>query len=837
MNERILNLIQSPELITESDIKLLSEEINSKPYMQSLRALHLMAISRFSPELYQKELTRTAAYTTDKKILYQFINGKLPAVSHQKNNVNESARTEDFSAKEIVETAEATEQPASHVEEEMVEAKNDGSSEDKEHNKISANEIKSEQGQEVTDQEIVETAVATEQPVSHAEEQLQETKKDIQSEIDNNGKIVSAEDTEIALKSESGEKISAQDIVETAAQKQEPASDTEEKLLENEKDISSEIFEARKDFSTNQKIESNTDSVRQQEMPSEGIKPTEMKPDADETKFLVEGRIGREEVQPTAVIVEGEPNRILFQGEENFMNETAPAKIDIEMTKEAGKLVTEKPVQSAEQPTADDIEVLENVEKKEEVLKEAEKTVTGSTGEFETAQKSEIERIAEEGEAVNLVRDGAKQQQTPASEEIPEVTEEKELLAEKDVQENIVTESKQKPEKVSTENPEPESDSQVSYGDVGAFMPEVQVRPSKSAQDITEQQEPRTAQPELSRHELEMKKLIEEVERKIQEKKAKKTETVAEKDPPHNGEVNFQENHDADEKPVEKTVKENQAEKVRETASKAETDSVEEKVSEQVEKEPEATHTQKKNSGWKPMSIPQQKPDALLTEKSSQPAETVSNEAKISEQKTDAVSEKEPSNNPETPVKHEDQVDDLPQNQNQEPEADVPADANEEVIAEPVAKENEVVQEKPSNIPKFITTWQSWLKIDRNTVQFSETATDPEIHTEQQLTVEQTEPEVSAVKDQAIEKFIENEPKISQLKDESTFVVREKKGDISHLMTETLAGIYAEQKLYAKAIRGYQILIEKYPEKKEYFEQKIAEVKELRSGNQFGGNA
>jgi hypothetical protein len=80
-----------------------------------------------------------------------------------------------------------------------------------------------------------------------------------------------------------------------------------------------------------------------------------------------------------------------------------------------------------------------------------------------------------------------------------------------------------------------------------------------------------------------------------------------------------------------------------------------------------------------------------------------------------------------------------------------------------------------------------------------------------------------------IEKFIETAPKISQLKDESSFVIREKKGDISHLMTETLANIYTEQKLYAKAIKAFQILAEKHPHKAEYFAEKVKEVKDLRS--------
>ncbi|HCO20513.1 MAG TPA: hypothetical protein DIT47_05380, partial [Flavobacteriaceae bacterium] len=76
MNARVLELLQRPENISKEDISLLQNEISKFPYMQSIRTLHLSAIFNFDAENYQKELTKTAAYTTDKKILYTFINIK-----------------------------------------------------------------------------------------------------------------------------------------------------------------------------------------------------------------------------------------------------------------------------------------------------------------------------------------------------------------------------------------------------------------------------------------------------------------------------------------------------------------------------------------------------------------------------------------------------------------------------------------------------------------------------------------------------------------------------------------------------------------------------------------
>jgi hypothetical protein len=47
-------------------------------------------------------------------------------------------------------------------------------------------------------------------------------------------------------------------------------------------------------------------------------------------------------------------------------------------------------------------------------------------------------------------------------------------------------------------------------------------------------------------------------------------------------------------------------------------------------------------------------------------------------------------------------------------------------------------------------------------------------------------------------------------------------------MTETLARLYAEQKLYSKAIKAFEILSEKHPHKKDYFKEKIEEIKAIR---------
>lgn len=123
-------------------------------------------------------------------------------------------------------------------------------------------------------------------------------------------------------------------------------------------------------------------------------------------------------------------------------------------------------------------------------------------------------------------------------------------------------------------------------------------------------------------------------------------------------------------------------------------------------------------------------------------------------------------------------------------------------------------EENNSNVPDFVNTWQSWLKIDRSGIK----------------TPENIPVKVIEKKAEIIDKFIEENPKISQLKEEVNFVVKEKNDDISHLMTETLAKLYTEQRLYTKAIKAYEILQNKHPEKAEDFKAKIQEIKDLKQG-------
>ncbi|MRJ09863.1 hypothetical protein EDL98_01995 [Ornithobacterium rhinotracheale] len=93
-----------------------------------------------------------------------------------------------------------------------------------------------------------------------------------------------------------------------------------------------------------------------------------------------------------------------------------------------------------------------------------------------------------------------------------------------------------------------------------------------------------------------------------------------------------------------------------------------------------------------------------------------------------------------------------------------------------------------------------------------------------------TEPEGIQEKLKIINEFLEKSPKIKPSEDYKPSPIKLKQDqNMSHLMTETLAKIYVEQKKYDKAITAYNILRLKYPEKSGFFADQIKLIKELKN--------
>ena len=98
-----------------------------------------------------------------------------------------------------------------------------------------------------------------------------------------------------------------------------------------------------------------------------------------------------------------------------------------------------------------------------------------------------------------------------------------------------------------------------------------------------------------------------------------------------------------------------------------------------------------------------------------------------------------------------------------------------------------------------------------------------------------TEPVVQSkkesIKDAIIDNFIANNPKISRVQKNASPQTKTVEKTVKHpqLMTETLAKVYLEQKKFDNAIKAYEILSLKYPEKSGFFADQIKRIQIIQN--------
>lgn len=424
--------------------------------------------------------------------------------------------------------------------------------------------------------------------------------------------------------------------------------------------------------------------------------------------------------EPSFVEINGERNRILFEGEEEFLNENVSNDLQNSVNESPQENVTEELIEESSEP--------------QEMVYEEEKIIEINNSDIE------IDSVDSKIEIQNT-----------------------EIL-----------------EKLGSGDSLEENSGDLSFHGIETFMPNVAVPVENKINNYQPKQTP-------NRHEEEMKRLIAEVEAKIKAKKqSQPDDKKVVEDEPISFETNFAETQGFTLEKIEDLNVEESSEIVTE-------EHVE--VAKPNEEIPEVKDLSAQKSQWKPMSLSSNTPDALIQkEEQIQEVQNKSDDLEQVELKSEKP-EETVSKSEERPVFN---VSFFAPNVSK---------IEEEKTVEPEISKVEEVKTQDSNIPQFINTWQNWLKIDRK---------EPEVSKEE-------------IKEKAIEKFIENEPKISKLKEEINFVVKEKADDISHLMTETLAKLYVEQRLYSKAIKAYEALQQKHPEKADYFAEKISEVKDLRT--------
>jgi len=680
MNPRVLELLKSPKNIQSEDLGLLKEEINAFPYVQNIRALHLFGVHLYDKENYQKELSTTAAYTTDKKLLYQLINGKVQRESKPEI-------TEDKPSK------------------------------------------------------------ALEKPVKYS--------------------------------------------------------------------YTNKAFPIKREESSENRQEKYEEAAGM-------IEPVQ------EIKHIH---------------VNGERNRILFEGEENFLDETNTEVIDLESTLESGVIVTQKSESITAVPDQESVDTADTTEDLNNELQENSEAGVEFTPEV-IIEENKLDTPAEE-QTINKESEVSFHEVETLAPETEEPQEEEENNA---IEEPVVAENQAGSEIKNEDETVSEPHAEISFHGMDEFMPDVKIQGNTDNETVV----PEVSKPNVNKHEEEMRRLIEEVEKKMKEAQPAPQE---EKEEPETAdhEISFAETQSfhfwSTEKEEPKiTAEEPAVEIVKDTAEQPARH--EEPVAEVQEKKEDKETVVQSVSAWKPMSLDSHLPDSMISKetKISVPDQEAPKQEEIPAieerreevnsqiveelpKETEAASEEKlPAAEKEIPEIVEEKNEEVESSEEiietKEPKEEVPvmnvsffgADisslavdtkAKEEPVEE-IKADNSKQTPADSNVPGFINTWQSWLKIDRP-------AEEP------------VKKNKIPVQEKVIEAFIENNPKISQLKDESTYVVKEKNDDISHLMTETLANLYFEQKLYTKAIKAFEILINKNPEKKEYFQSRIQEIKDFRS--------
>ena len=71
--ENLTYLLQDPTGIDAPKTQQLDEIINEYPYFQSARSIHLKGLNKTNSFKYNQALKKTAAYTIDRKVLFEFI--------------------------------------------------------------------------------------------------------------------------------------------------------------------------------------------------------------------------------------------------------------------------------------------------------------------------------------------------------------------------------------------------------------------------------------------------------------------------------------------------------------------------------------------------------------------------------------------------------------------------------------------------------------------------------------------------------------------------------------------------------------------------------------------
>jgi hypothetical protein len=104
--EEITYLLQHPAAVTFDQTAALKEVLQQFPYFQAARAIRLKGLKNANSLHYNKELKVTAAYTTDRSVLFDFITSE----EFNQNKISEQIRQHEQQEKNFRETADNSEE-------------------------------------------------------------------------------------------------------------------------------------------------------------------------------------------------------------------------------------------------------------------------------------------------------------------------------------------------------------------------------------------------------------------------------------------------------------------------------------------------------------------------------------------------------------------------------------------------------------------------------------------------------------------------------------------------------------------------------------------------------
>ncbi len=102
--EEITYLLQNPEIFSDNTKVQLEEIISTFPYFQPARAIYLNILKKENSYLYNQELKKTAAYTSDRSVLFDYITSDhfAQVIPNHKKEVEEVDKSEIEKAEAIL---------------------------------------------------------------------------------------------------------------------------------------------------------------------------------------------------------------------------------------------------------------------------------------------------------------------------------------------------------------------------------------------------------------------------------------------------------------------------------------------------------------------------------------------------------------------------------------------------------------------------------------------------------------------------------------------------------------------------------------------------------------